>query len=78
MSRSATNESYKQIQIERASKNPRGVFVVRNGPNKIRMTPLAPNARLRGMHKCILCYIGSLNPQDGVERLLRALRRLFV
>src|SRR5205823_9707678 len=26
----ATNESYKQIQIERAHKNPAGVFVVRN------------------------------------------------
>ena len=27
----ATNESYKRIQIERANKNPRDVFVVRNG-----------------------------------------------
>jgi hypothetical protein len=36
----ATNESYKQIQIERANKNPADVFVVRNGPNQMRMTPL--------------------------------------
>ena len=41
----ATNESYKQIQIERANKNPRNVFVVRNGPNQMRMTPAAPSAR---------------------------------
>jgi glycosyltransferase involved in cell wall biosynthesis len=73
----ATNESYKKIQIERANKNPRDVFVVRNGPNQMRMTPTAPSARLRGMNKCILCYIGSLNPQDGVDHLLHSLRHLL-
>jgi len=73
----ATNESYKQIQIERAHKNPAGVFVVRNGPNQMRMTPAAPSARLKGMNKSILCYVGSLNPQDGVDYLLRSLRHLL-
>jgi len=72
----ATNESYKQIQIERANKDPRDIFVVRNGPNQMRMTPTAPSVRLRGMNKSILCYIGSLNPQDGVDYLLRSLRHL--
>ena len=72
----ATNESYKQMQIERANKDPHDVFIVRNGPDQMRMTPVAPNARLRGMNKCILCYIGSLNPQDGVDYLLRSLRHL--
>jgi glycosyltransferase involved in cell wall biosynthesis len=73
----ATNESYKQIQIKRANKNPRDVFVVRNGPNQMRMTPVAPNTRLKRMNKFILCYIGSLNPQDGVDYLLRSLRHLL-
>src|SRR6266487_5639580 len=73
----ATNESYKQIQFKRANKNPRDVFVVRNGPNQMRMTPVAPSARLRRMNKFILCYIGSLNPQDGVDYLLRSLRHLL-
>ena len=73
----ATNESYKQIQIERANKNPRDVFVVRNGPNETRMRPVTPSARLRGMNKHILCYVGSLNPQDGVDYLLRSLRLLL-
>jgi len=72
----ATNESYKQIQIERASKDPRDIFIVRNGPNQMRMTPTGPSARLRGMNKSILCYIGSLNPQDGVDYLLRSLGHL--
>src|SRR5438046_1404924 len=73
----ATNESYKQIQIKRANKNPYDVFVVRNGPNQMRMTPAAPSARLKGMNKSILCYVGSLNPQDGVDYLLRSLRHLL-
>jgi glycosyltransferase involved in cell wall biosynthesis len=73
----ATNESYKQIQIERANKNPCDIFIVRNGPNQMRMTPVAPSVRLREMDKCILCYIGSLNPQDGVDHLLRSLRHLL-
>lgn len=73
----ATNESYKQIQIERANKNPRDIFVVRNGPNQMRMTAAAPTARLKGMKKSILCYVGSLNPQDGVDYLLRSLRHLL-
>ena len=72
----ATNESYKKVQTERAHKDPRDIFVVRNGPNRMRMTPAIPNARLRGMNKCILCYVGSLNPQDGVDYLLRSLRYL--
>jgi glycosyltransferase involved in cell wall biosynthesis len=73
----ATNESYKQIQIERANKDPRDVFIVRNGPNQMRMTPAAPSVRLKAMNKSILCYIGSLNPQDGVDYLLRSLRHLL-
>jgi glycosyltransferase involved in cell wall biosynthesis len=73
----ATNESYKQIEIERANKNPSNVFVVRNGPNQMRMTSVAPSVRLKGMNKSILCYIGSLNPQDGVDYLLRSLRHLL-
>jgi glycosyltransferase involved in cell wall biosynthesis len=73
----ATNESYKRIQIERANVNPGNIFIVRNGPNQMRMHQVAPSARLRSMDKCILCYIGSLNPQDGVDHLLRSLRHLL-
>jgi glycosyltransferase involved in cell wall biosynthesis len=73
----ATNESYKQIEIKRANKNPRHIFIVRNGPSGMRMTLTAPSVRLKGMNKSILCYIGSLNPQDGVDYLLRSLHHLL-
>jgi glycosyltransferase involved in cell wall biosynthesis len=72
----ATNESYKQIQVERGGRKPETVFVVRNGPNKDRMQVPSPSKRLRDMQKKILVYIGSLNPQDGVDYLLRSLKHL--
>ena len=73
----ATNESYKEVQMKRAKRDPQTIFVVRNGPDKLRMAPVLPSPRLRGMKKCILCYVGSLNPQDGVDYLLRSLRYLL-
>jgi glycosyltransferase involved in cell wall biosynthesis len=72
----ATNESYKQIQIKRGGVRPDRCFVVRNGPGPDRMTLVEPSERLRRMNKSILCYIGCLNPQDGVDYLLRALGHL--
>jgi glycosyltransferase involved in cell wall biosynthesis len=72
----ATNESYKAIQIQRGGRRPEHIFVVRNGPNQKRMQLATPTRRLRAMNKTILVYIGSLNPQDGVDYLLRSLKHL--
>jgi glycosyltransferase involved in cell wall biosynthesis len=72
----ATNESYKQIHIQRGGRRPDRCFVVRNGPGPDRMQIVEPSKRLRQMGKPILCYIGCLNPQDGLDYLLRALAHL--
>jgi glycosyltransferase involved in cell wall biosynthesis len=72
----ATNESYRAIQINRGKVKPENIFVVRNGPNLHRVASRLPSERLRNMNKCILCYVGALNPQDGVDYLLRSLREL--
>jgi glycosyltransferase involved in cell wall biosynthesis len=72
----ATNESYKEIQIARGGRKPESVFIVRNGPNRDRMQIPIPSKRLRDLQKKILVYIGSLNPQDGVDYLLRSLKHL--
>ena len=73
----ATNESYKQIQIQRGGRKAETIFVVRNGPNQDRMQLPPPSSRLRDMQKQILVYIGSVNPQDGVDYLLRSLNHLL-
>ena len=72
----ATNDSYKEIQMKRGGRKAESIFVVRNGPNQKRMAAAKPTPRLRAMNKTILVYIGSLNPQDGVDYLIRALKHL--
>jgi len=73
----ATNESYKKIDMERSNKDPRAIFVVRNGPNKRHLMHTEPNPRLKAANKSLLCYVGDLNPQDGVDYLLRSLHHLI-
>ena len=64
--------------MKRANKNAETIFIVRNGPDKSRMSPVPANPRLKEKNnKCILCYVGSLNPQDGVDYLLRSLGHLL-
>jgi len=72
----ATNESYKLTHSRRGGVKPEDSFIVRNGPNPQRMKIQPPSERLLRMNKTILCYIGSLNPQDGVDYLLRSLHHL--
>jgi len=72
----ATNESYKEVHLQRGRRRPEKCFVVRNGPGPDRMKVVEPSQRLRQMGKSILCYIGCINPQDGLDYLLRALASL--
>jgi len=73
----ATNQSYKQIQVQRGRVDPDQVFVVRNGPDLKRLKSGSPNERLLKMKKRILVYLGEMNPQDGVDHLLGALKLLI-
>lgn len=72
----ATNESYKRLEIARAGVPPEKIFIVRNGPNLQKIKPVAPDEKLRSMGKTILGYVGDINPQDGLDYLLRSLRHL--
>ncbi|HJZ74851.1 MAG TPA: glycosyltransferase family 4 protein [Vicinamibacterales bacterium] len=73
----ATNESYRNIDIERNGAAAERVFIVRNGPDSTRVRLSTPDERLRSMNKKILVYVGAMNPQDGVEHLLVALTHLL-
>jgi glycosyltransferase involved in cell wall biosynthesis len=72
----ATNESYRAIDIERNGVDPQKVFIVRNGPDLSRVRLLEPDQKLKSSGKTILGYVGAMNPQDGVDHLLRALVHL--
>jgi glycosyltransferase involved in cell wall biosynthesis len=72
----ATNESYRAIDIERNGIDPERVFIVRNGPDLKRVRLYEPDQALKRKASTIFGYVGAMNPQDGVDYLLRALGHL--
>ena len=71
-----TNASYREIDIARHGALPERVFIVRNGPDVARVRLVEPDQALRNSGKTIFGYVGAMNPQDGVDYLLRALHHL--
>jgi glycosyltransferase involved in cell wall biosynthesis len=72
----ATNDSYRRTSISRGRKAPERVFVVRSAPALDRFTRTDPDPGLRRGRRHLLCYLGVMGPQDGVDYALRALARL--
>jgi len=72
----ATNRSYRQIEHERCGAAENKIFVVRNGPDLKILKPVKPDDAIRNRAKTILCYLGAINVQDGVDHLLKILDRL--
>jgi glycosyltransferase involved in cell wall biosynthesis len=72
----ATNESYRTVAIERGGKRPDRVFVVRSAPVVERFHQVPPEPALRNGKPYLLCYLGVMGPQDGVDYALRSLLKL--
>jgi glycosyltransferase involved in cell wall biosynthesis len=72
----STNESYRSAALTRGGKRPEEVFVVRSAPvvERFHQVPIEPEIK-RGK-PYLLCYLGVMGPQDGVDYALRALARL--
>lgn len=68
----STNQTYKQIAIERGGKNPSEVFVVRNGPDLAKFCPVRAKEDLKKDGEILVGYLGNMNLQDGVDYLLEA------
>ena len=71
----ATNESYRQVALERGHKKPEQVFVVRNGP-PLAYLAVQPDAALQQRAKHLIGYIGTMGPQDGVDCWLRSVQHM--
>ena len=71
----STNESYRQVALERGRKKPEQVFVVRNGP-PLTYVAVAPDSALQQRAKHLIGYIGTMGPQDGVDCWLRSIHEL--
>jgi glycosyltransferase involved in cell wall biosynthesis len=68
----ATNDSYRDIAINRSGKVPEDVTVVRTGPNPDKLQRGAPEPELRRGRRFLAAYIGVMGPQDGVDIVVRA------
>jgi glycosyltransferase involved in cell wall biosynthesis len=68
----STNESYRQIAIERGGRSPDDVTVVRTGPNPDRLKRGPADEELKRGRKHLVAYIGVMGPQDGVDIAVRA------
>lgn len=77
----STNESYRQLEVARHGVDAAQTFVVRNDPVASEFQPAGPveqecGESAAGRGTINLLYLGSINPQDGVDVLLRALAQL--
>jgi glycosyltransferase involved in cell wall biosynthesis len=72
----ATNASYRQVEMDRDGVEPDRIFIVRNGPDLREMRIGEPFPELRAIGTPILCYLGAINVQDGVDRLLEVLDKI--
>ncbi|WBO61624.1 glycosyltransferase family 4 protein [Streptomyces camelliae] len=72
----ATNESYRDVALRRGGRRPEDVFVVRSAPQTDRFQPVPPEPELKRGKPYLLCYLGVMGPQDGVDYALRALAKL--
>lgn len=72
----ATNESYRDVALRRGGKRPADVFVVRSAPAVERFRPVPPEPELKRGKPHLLCYLGVMGPQDGVDYALRSLAKL--
>lgn len=74
----STNESYKQIAIERGGKKPDDVFVVRSGPDLSRIKLVEPVPSLKMGKAYLVGYVGVMGEQEGIDLLLESVRHLVL
>jgi glycosyltransferase involved in cell wall biosynthesis len=68
----STNDSYRDIAINRSGKAPGSVTVVRTGPDPDKLRRGAAEPQLRRGREHLVTYIGVMGPQDGVDIAVRA------
>jgi glycosyltransferase involved in cell wall biosynthesis len=71
-----TNDSYRDVALRRGRKQTDDVFVVRTGPDMRNLVLRAPDLNLKEGRRFMVCYLGEMCPQDGVDYLLRAIHHL--
>ncbi len=68
----ATNESYREIALQRGGMDPARVHVVRSGPMLERLRIQPPNPVLKQGRRFLVGYVGVMGKQEGIDLLLGA------
>ena len=66
----ATNGSYRDLAIARGGKDPKDVFIVRNGPDLKTFKPVLPIPELKFGKTYLVGYVGTISVQEGLDILL--------
>ncbi len=70
----ATNESYKQIAIERGGMNPQKVQVVRSGPSLKRLKISPFKQEYKKSRRFLVGYVGVIGEQEGLDLLMESVK----
>jgi glycosyltransferase involved in cell wall biosynthesis len=72
----STNQWYREIALTRGRCRAESVTVVRNGPDLQRMRRRPPLFELKNGKRFLCCFLGVMEPHDGVDLALRAAQHL--
>ena len=72
----STNETFKEIAVDRGGMDPDRVVVVRSIPDLSRFQRTEPDAALRNGRRHLIGYVGIMGAQDGVDLLIEAMAAL--
>ena len=73
----AANESHKILEMDRGGVPEKRITVVRNGPDLDLWQPTVPPLELGQGKRTVIAYGGVMGFQDGIDRLIKALRHLI-
>ncbi|MFZ0961603.1 MAG: glycosyltransferase family 4 protein [Terriglobia bacterium] len=69
----ATNESYREVAMDRGGMSRERTFVVRSCPDLTRIRKGPPQAELRVGRRHLVVYLGVMGHQDGLDLLLESI-----
>ena len=72
----STNNSYRDIAINRGRMDADDVFVVRSGPDLNRLTVMEPDPKWKNGRDHMVGYLGVMGDQEGIDLLLEAAREM--
>jgi len=72
----ATNESYREVAVQRGGMPPENVWVLRSGPDLTRFRIVPPLPDLRARFAFLVGYVGVMGKQEGLSYLLEAIHHM--